>query len=157
MTERFDSVTRRLRDDIGVLRRAEGRDDAKDSEDETKVADAIRDESLARSIRRLGAVEVITDQQIRTEPDTFPTDKHHHEVRAHHQHEHRKHEQTHVGEEPVEARVAMHVTGGEDEDAQAHAGDDQHEDRRERIELVAPFNVEQRAAHVAHCDWLIGD
>ena len=146
MAERFDPIARCLRYHIGVLGGAEGRNNAKDRKDKTKVTDTIRDKGLARSIRRLGAIEVITDQQIRTESNAFPADKHHHEVRAHHQHQHRKHEQAHIGEEPVEARIVMHVPGGENEYAQAYASDNQHEDCRQRIELIAPFNVEQRTA-----------
>jgi len=38
------------------LRRAEGRDDGKHGEHETKVADAIRDERLARSVRGFIAI-----------------------------------------------------------------------------------------------------
>src|SRR6185369_673460 len=49
-------------------------------------------------------------------------------------------------EEAIEAGLAVHVAGGKHEDAQAHAGHDQHEDRRERIELIAPLDVQQRSA-----------
>jgi len=40
----------------------------------------------------------------------------------------------------------MHVAGGEDENAKPDARHDQHEYGRERIELIAPFNVEERRA-----------
>ncbi len=40
----------------------------------------------------------------------------------------------------------MHVTGGKHEDAQAHTGHDQHEDRRQWIELITPLDVQQRIA-----------
>ena len=115
----FKRITLRLGKYICVLRRAKGCDHAEDGQRETEVADAIRDEGLARSVRRFLAIEVVADQQVGAETDTFPADKHHQEIRAHHQHEHRKHEEAHVGEEAIEARIAVHVAGGEDEDAQA--------------------------------------
>src|SRR5437899_891695 len=88
-----------------VLRDANRRNPGKQCEHESKVADAIRNESFAGGIRSFGAIEVVSDQKIGAEPDALPADEHHHEIRAHHQHEHRKHEQTHVGEESIIARV----------------------------------------------------
>ncbi len=104
------------------------------------VMNALRDASPASL-----PVEVVPDEQVRAEADALPPDEHHHEVRAHHQHEHREHEEAEVGEEAIETLVAVHVPGREDEDAQADARDDEHEDGRERVELVAPLHVEHRA------------
>jgi hypothetical protein len=50
---------------------------------------------------------------------------------------------SHVSEEAVETGFAVHVAGRKDKDAETDAGDDQHEDRREGIELIAPLDVEQ--------------
>ena len=55
-------------------------------------------------------VEVVADQQIRTQTHAFPSDEHHHVVVAQDQREHREHEEVQVGEEPVEAVLFVHVT-----------------------------------------------
>ena len=47
MPETFDWITYGLRDDAGVLRSSERRDHRKDREHESKVADAVGDESFA--------------------------------------------------------------------------------------------------------------
>src|SRR6266498_995377 len=83
---------------------------------------------------------------IGTESYPFPTYEHHQKIRAHHQHKHRKHEEPHVSEKAIEAWITMHVAGGKNENTKANTCDDQHEDRRQRIELIAPFNVENRTA-----------
>src|SRR5262245_35880010 len=124
MPETFDWIIYGLRDDLRVLRRAKCSDYSEDRQHESEVADAIRDEGFAGSIRGFLFVEVVTNQQIRTEADAFPADKHHHEIRAHHQHQHRKHEQAHVRKEAIEAGFAVHITGREHEDAKTDAGDD---------------------------------
>src|SRR5205085_3873058 len=146
--EGLDGKGARLLEDLRVLSRPEGRDDAEDREREAEVADAVRDESLARGVARLLAVEVVAYEKVRAEAHALPPDEHHHEVRSHHEHEHREHEEAEVCEEAVEASVAVHVAGGEDEDAEAHAGHYEHEDGRERVELIAPLDIEHGALPV---------
>src|SRR5205085_8464586 len=143
--ERLDGEGARLLEDLRVLSRPEGRDDAEDREREAEVADAVRDESLARCVARLPSVEVVADEKVRAEAHALPPDEHQHEVRSHHEHEHREHEESEVCEEAVEATVAVHVPRCEDEDAEADARHYEHEDGRERVELVAPLNVEHGA------------
>ena len=60
----------------------------------------------------------------------------------HHQQQHHEHEQIQVGEEPVEARVAVHVAGGEDVYPEADERDDEHHHERQLVDLVAPLDIE---------------
>ena len=144
MSQRFQRITAGLRKNVGVLRRAESCNHPEDGQGEAEVADAICNEGLAGCVGRFLSIKVVTDEQVGTEPDSFPADKHHQEIRAHHQHEHRKHEEAHVGKEAIEPRVAVHVAGGKNEDAESDARHDQHEDRRKRIKLITPLDVENR-------------
>src|SRR5260370_955681 len=51
MSERFDRITCCRPHDAGVLRRAKRGNHRQDRQDETKVADAMRDKCLARGVR----------------------------------------------------------------------------------------------------------
>ena len=62
MAQAFNRKAGRARHHIGVLRRAEGRDDPEDRQDESKVADAICYKSFARRARRFLAIELVADQ-----------------------------------------------------------------------------------------------
>src|SRR5882672_3765851 len=129
MSQRLQRIGSGLRKNICVLRRSKSSDHSENCERESEVTNTICYESLARSIGCFLPIKVITDKQVRTETNAFPPHEHHQEIRAHDQHEHRKHEEAHVSKETVEARVAMHVTGGKDENAEPDASHNEHEDR----------------------------
>jgi hypothetical protein len=58
------------------LNRAEIPRNREQSQQKSSIADAIRDERLVRRVTRRFAMEVEPDQQIGTQPHTFPPDKH---------------------------------------------------------------------------------
>ena len=84
------------------------------AEHKAPVADAVCDEGLLGRVSGFLAVDVITNQQIRAETDTFPTHKHQQEVVGQHQRQHRKHEQVQKRKEAIEPAVFMHVPNRED-------------------------------------------
>ena len=74
------------------------------------------------------------DQQVRRETDALPAEVEHHVVVAEHQQQHRRDEEVEVAEEPPAARVVRHVADRVQVDQGADAGDQQDEDRRQRVE-----------------------
>jgi hypothetical protein len=98
-----------LGEDFRIVERLEIEEDQEDRQQESGVADAIDDEGFRRRLGRRHLVIVVADQQIGAEPDAFPADEEHRVVVAHHQQEHRDHEQIHVCEEPRKPLLSMHV------------------------------------------------
>ena len=76
-----------------------------------------------------------TDQQVRRQAHAFPADEHQQVVVGEHQREHEEHEEVQVGEEAVVAVFVRHVPDGVNVDEEADAGDDQHHDERELVEV----------------------
>src|SRR5579863_5413673 len=66
--------------------------DKKHSENKSRVADAVDDEGLVRCVTGRLALEVETDEQIRTQADALPADEHEHIIVGEDQREHGKHE-----------------------------------------------------------------
>src|SRR5688572_9425357 len=83
-----------------------------DAEHKSPVANAIGDKGFLRSVACFFAIDVVSDEKVRTETDSFPTHKHQQEVVSQHQRQHREHEKIQVSEETIEALVAMHVAHG---------------------------------------------
>src|SRR5262249_1302843 len=81
-------------------------------------------------------------QQGRAQSYTFPSDKHHHEVRAQYQHEHHEHKQIQVGKKPVKTRFAVHITDGENVDQETNSGDGQNHRAGSSIKLKLPVDVQ---------------
>jgi hypothetical protein len=105
-------------------------------EDERVIADPVDDERLVGSVRSGLPDVVITDEQIRAEPDAFPPDEHHQDVRAEHEQQHEEDEQVQIREVARELAVGLlvHVRGRIDVDERPNPGDDQDHHRRQRIE-----------------------
>src|SRR5262249_8713057 len=61
-----------------------------DADGQSPVSDAVDDERLLGSIAGTFLVKVVTDEQVRTETYTFPTDEHHQVVAPEHEREHRE-------------------------------------------------------------------
>ena len=57
------------------------------------------------------------------------------------QHQHRRHEQVQVGEEPSESRIPVHVPDRVHVNQETHPADSEDHDRRERIEQERKGNV----------------
>ena len=128
------------------VERAEGGEDQEDPDQEADVADPVDDEGLLARVARALLVEPEADQQVGAEPDALPADEQDGIVRAEHQRQHREHEQVQVGHVAGVARVVAHVPDRVDVDQEADEGDDQDHHRRERVEQVAPVDLERRRA-----------
>ena len=125
-----------------VVERAVGREDQEHREQEPDVTDAVGDEGLLPRDRGGVALEPERDQQVRAEADALPPEEGHEEARAEHQDQHRRGEEVEVGEEPREARIAVHVADRVEVDERPDAGDEQDPRDRQRIGEEAHLHVE---------------
>jgi hypothetical protein len=136
--------------DGAKVERAEREKYGHDAEDESPVADAVREECFLARVR--GALLLVpeADEQIRAQAHAFPTDEQHQEVAAEDQHEHEEAEQVQVGEEPRvrPARLVAHVGGRVHVDQHANACDDEDHHGRQRIEPDRPGHVKLGEAAV---------
>ena len=87
------------------------------------------------------------DQQVGRQAHALPADEHEQVVVRQHQREHEEHEQVEVAEEAVVSALVLHVSHGIDVDEEADAGDDQHHDHREMVEIDAVVDGEIPGAH----------
>ena len=120
-------------EDAGEGERVKRREDQHQTHQETEVADPVDDERLLAGRRRRGLGEPEGNQEERAQADELPAQEEHGEVAGQDQRQHRGGEQVEVGEEPGEARVAVHVADGVDVDQRPHPGDDQRHQGCERI------------------------
>jgi hypothetical protein len=79
-------------------------------------------------------VVVEADQQVGGDADERPADDQEHEVRGQHQQQHREDEEVHLREEAAVVALLVHVLGGVQVDQEAHPGDDQHHQHRQRVD-----------------------
>ena len=121
-------------EDAGVGRRPELAEHQEDRQGQADVADPVHDERLLGrgGGGRAGVPE--RDQQVGRQTDALPADVEGHVAVAEDQQQHRRDEQVQVGEEPAAAGVVRHVADRVDVDQRADPGDQQHEDRRQRVE-----------------------
>ncbi len=122
--------------------RTEGDEDHEHCDHVSEIAHAVRNEGLFGCIAGLLAVDVITDQQIRTEPYTFPSDEKHQQIVGQHQRQHHEHKQVEIGEEPVKTRIAVHIACRVYMNQQSDAGDEEDVDAGERVEHVGEVCAE---------------
>jgi hypothetical protein len=94
--------------------------------------------------RSFGLLQVVADEQIGRQPNPFPPDERHQEVRAQHQVEHHEHKQVQVGEKPVKTRIAVHVADGEQVNEKGDKGDEQDVQPGKLVELVRPLDGKVR-------------
>ena len=95
---------------LAVIQRSEGGKDQEHPQQEAKVADPVHDKSLFRGIVVIVVFKPEADQKVGTESDPLPPDEHDGIVGTHDQHQHEEHEKVHVGKEPVEAGIFIHIT-----------------------------------------------
>src|ERR1700686_623084 len=79
-------------------------------------------------------MKIETDQQVRAQPDTFPSNEHQHVVVGEDQREHGKHEEVEVTEEAVVPAFMRHVASGINMDQHADARDEEQPDAGEWVE-----------------------
>src|SRR5580693_1486787 len=96
---------------VGEAQRPEIPSDEKHSQDESSVTDAVNDEGLGSSIAGGLAMEIKSNQQVRTQTHAFPADKQQDIVVGQDQGQHGKHEEVEVSEESVIAAFMRHVSG----------------------------------------------
>ncbi len=128
---------------FGEAQRAEIPGDEEHAEKKSGVADAVDDECLVSRVAGGLAMEIETDQQIRTQAHAFPANKHEHIVVGQDQRQHGEHEEVEVSEEAVVAAFMRHIAGGINMDQHADAGDEQQPDAGERIEQEARVGLER--------------
>ena len=119
--------------DLRERRRPEGDEEQRDRQAQPDVAHPVDDEGLLRC--RRGGVLVLpeADEQVRREADALPAEEQPDVVGREHQHQHRGDEQVEVAEEPATPRVVLHVADGVDVDQRADPGDEEQEQRRQRV------------------------
>jgi len=101
------------------------------AEQEAEVTHAVHDKGFFRRIAGTLLLEIVTDQQVGTETDAFPADKHDQGVVPQHQHDHGEDEQVQVTEEAVEPLLAVHVTDRVEMNEGTDPADDHQHDRGE--------------------------
>src|SRR6185369_11670816 len=97
------------------------------------IAHAVGNERFLSCRRSFVLVQIETNQQIRTEADALPTDKHQKKVVSEHQREHREHEKIQVGEEAIVTAVTFHVAGGENVNQKTDKGNEEHIDAAQTV------------------------
>ena len=90
-----------------------------------------------------------SNQQVRTQPNTFPTNKQHQVRVSADQDHHGGDEQIHVDEKPpiaprifVEAHIIVHVSNRVDMDQGANSRYHQHHGHRQRVNLESPVDLQ---------------
>ncbi len=133
--------------------RAEEREDAEDAEDHAEVPDPVRHERLLpgrgrreRRDRRV-LVVVVSDQEIRAEPDALPPDEEHRQVVRQDEDEHREHEEVEVGEEAPVPRLLLHVPDAVDVDQRPDERDEREHQRRQHVEPERDVDGEAAGRH----------
>ena len=119
--------------DLVERRGAEGDEDQADAEREPDVTDAVDHERLLGRGRCGRLVLPEPDQQVRRQAHALPAEEDADVVVGEHQDQHRDDEEVQVAEEPAPALVVLHVADRVDVDQPADPGDQQQEQRRERV------------------------
>src|SRR5207302_7088112 len=105
--------------DLGEAQGANRVEQQEESQDESRIADAVHDESLLPRIRCRFAQKIESDQQIAAKPHALPADEKQQQIIRQHENQHGKHEEVQIAEEPVVAALMGHVAGGIDVDEKA--------------------------------------
>ncbi len=126
---------------------AEGPEDGKETEQEAEVTDTVHDKGLLGGIAGTLLFKVVADQQVGTEADTFPADKHDQGIVTKYQHQHGEDEQVQVTEVAVEALFTVHITDGVEMNQGADTGDDHDHHGRQRVKQEAPINLQVTNRH----------
>lgn len=116
-------------EDCIVAEAAEDGEDEKEGQSKAVIADAIDHKGLSPGIGVVIHLVPETNEQIGTEPYTFPTDEHEQKVVGQNEKKHGEGEEIQVGEVAVKPPVLGHVSDGIDMNQEADPGDDQHHDR----------------------------
>ncbi len=99
-----------------IIQRAECPEHQEDAHQHTEVAHTVGDHGFPGGIAVLpahaaGFIKPETNQQERTQPDTFPADEHHQEIVARHQDKHECQKHVEISKKTRETLVTVHVPG----------------------------------------------
>ena len=145
----------------------EGPEDQHDRKDETKISHPVDDERFLPGIDRGFSLEPEADEQVRTQSDAFPADKHQQVVISEDQRQHEEDEQIQVCEVTIEPLLVRHISSGINVDQEANAGDDQNHQAGQVVQHeselclepsglnpreVIPEDGKLRFRSVQHCD-----
>ncbi len=131
-----------LIEDRPVLEGADPLDQQEQRQRHRRVAERVHDERLLGRGDRGGAVLVVPDQEVRAEPDETPAGEQEQEVARLDEQQHREDEERHVREEATLLVRAVHVPDRVGDDQEPDAGDDQHHERRDRVEEDGEADLE---------------
>ena len=109
---------------------------------ERRVADAIEDHRLLGGARRAVAFEPETDEEVRADTNTLPSEEQQQEVVRQHEQQHRGHEQVQVQEELREVLVVLHVADRVEVDEGAHTGHERRHGHRQRVDEQTHVDVQ---------------
>ena len=125
-----------------------------DSGEKAEVAEAIGEEGFFGGVRCGTFFKPEPDQQVAAKADQFPEDEHLEKIIAKNNAGHGEGEQAQAGEKPAVAAVAVHVADGENVDEAADAGDDEHHEEAQRINVQSKIHVGacRRSARWSVCD-----
>ena len=83
----------------------EREENEKHAKDKTEVTNPVDDKCLLPGVRRTLLVIPKANQEVGTEPDTFPTDEHDQETAPQYQYQHEETKEIEVAEKPSDART----------------------------------------------------
>ena len=109
---------------------------------ECQIADPVDDEGLLARSAILVLLEPESDQQVRAEANTFPSDEQQQQVVTEHQQQHEGGEQVQVGKVAVVSGVTLHVPDGVQVNERSDSGDHQAHDCAEAIKVKCKRDLE---------------
>ncbi len=125
----------RLAEDGRIIQGPEGQKDEQHPQAESEVSDAIDHEGLGGGVARRFLLVPMGDEQVGAKAHGLPAKEQLQEVVGHDQHQHRKGEQGHVGEEPGVSLVAVHVSDGVEIHQTADGGHQHQHGRGEGVDI----------------------
>ncbi len=134
---------------FGKAYRAKVPGDGKHPQQESGITDTVHDKRFVGGGARRFAMEIESDQQIRTQPHAFPTHKHQRVVIPQNKGQHGEHEEIEVSEKSVVPALMRHIAGGINMDERAHSGYEQQPYAGERIKQKTGICLKRRRGAVA--------
>src|SRR5690606_40184859 len=99
-----------LRENPVKLQRTEGCKNKKHGDQKTQISDPVHDKRLFCGAGIIPVLKPEPDKQVRTQSDSFPSDKHDQVVGSQYQEQHKEYKQVEKREKAPESGIMMHVT-----------------------------------------------
>ena len=129
--------------DFGKPQRSEIPGNGEHAQQKARVADAVHNERFIGCGAGGMAMEIESDQQIRTQPHALPAHKHQHIIVRQNQSQHGEHEQIEVSEKTVIPVFMRHVPGRVNMNESADAGHKQKPDAGQWVEQKADVGLKR--------------